>query len=94
MFDRFAIVGAYYLYAAMFYSLGSHRRNYSRALNSFSPGLTLTRALVAATRAPRSANVYGQALPKNDDYQATRDAYARLLVRARRALRAEMEGAR
>src|SRR5262245_52920093 len=91
MFDRFAIVSAYYLFAARFgYALGPARARrallHSRALAAFRPGLTLSQAVSADTH---SRYCYGQALPKYDDYRETRDAYARLLRRARKALRAE-----
>jgi hypothetical protein len=89
MFDRFAIVGAYYLFSARFgYALGPARARrallHSRALAGFRPSLTLNNAVVGGTR-----YVCQTDLPKNDDYQETRDAYARLLRRARKALRAE-----
>lgn len=84
MFNRFDIIGAYYLYTARFgYSGLPARVLRSRALASFRPGLTLSRA---AARGSRYA--CQTALPKNDDYQPTRDALAGLLRRARRALRA------
>lgn len=90
--NRFDIVGAYYLYFAKFGQTvpiiaAGHLKwinlAHSRALSSFHPSLTLSRATCDASR----SYVYGQRLPKNDDYQGTRDTYARLLRRARAGLR-------
>lgn len=92
-FDRFAIVQAYYLFYAMFLYVPNARFKWQtwRSLPNFSPSLTLRRATHERTNRPRTSLyplTYATALPKNDDYQSTRDAYARVVRLARRQLRA------
>lgn len=91
-FDRFAIVQAYYLFYAMFLYVPHPRFKWQtyRSLPNFSPSLTIRRATHDRTNRPRNKYyplTYATALPKNDDYQSTRDAYARVVRLARRQLR-------
>lgn len=92
-FDRFAVVQAYYLFYAMFLYVPNARFRWQtwRSLPNFSPPLTIRRATFERTNRTRRIVyplTYATSLPKNDDYQSTRDAYARVLKLARRQLRA------
>jgi len=89
MFDRFAIVHAYYLFYSMFgFAYRNGGRDYT-VTAGYRPGLTINRAVTDGTVRSRPYLTYGLLIPKNDDYQATRDAYARLIRKTRSIMAAD-----